>query len=265
MESSLQILLADNEEIVHQIIADYLHDSGHRIDRVHDECAVMRAIRNIDYDMALIDMRFLNAEKISLLNRMREVRPEMPAIVIIGRQDVDIAIQAMRHGAIDFLTKPVKLLELDAALEKSIRHRSLVVQCMKTEKSLRESERRYSLLAENMTDIIWLTDVDLHSVHLNCDIIHMLGHDIEESATLTWAAVLTPASLKIAESILSGRTVGEEIEQTDPTALQSVKIGMLCKDGSVCYVDAKYAFLCNSEGQSVGMFGIPCDTTKCRK
>ena len=148
MQRSLQILLADNEEIVHQTIADYLQDSGHRVDRTHDGCAALKAVEKREYDLALVDMRVLDIDEFSLLTGMRETRPEMPVIIIIGCGDMDSAIQAMQHGAIDFLAKPVKLLELDAALEKAVRHRSLIVQCMQAEEALREYKKRDSKSAE---------------------------------------------------------------------------------------------------------------------
>jgi DNA-binding NtrC family response regulator len=135
---SLKILLADNEEIVHQIIADYLQDSGHKVDRTHSRAAVLKAVKEHEYDLALLDIHLLDTSKLSLLAEMCETRSEMSVIIITGRGDMDVAIQAIRHGALDFLTKPIRLLELDAVLEKSIRHRALVVRCMQMEKALNQ-------------------------------------------------------------------------------------------------------------------------------
>ena len=149
MEHFLKILLVDNEEVVHQIIIDYLRDSGHKVDRVHSKCEALEVVKKHNYDLALVDMRILNMDKFFLLTSMQEARPEMSVVVIIGYGDMDTAIQTMRHGVIDFLTKPVKLLELDAVLEKSIRHRSLVVQCRQAQLALQEYERRHNKSTEN--------------------------------------------------------------------------------------------------------------------
>jgi len=128
MERALQILLADDEEIVHQTIADYLRDSGHVVDRVYDGLSALRAVEDKDYDLALIDMRMPSMNGFSLLVNLQETRPDMPVVFITGYGDMEMALRAIRLGAMDFLPKPVKLLELDAALEKSIRFRSRITQ-----------------------------------------------------------------------------------------------------------------------------------------
>ena len=128
MERALQILLADDEEIAHQTIADYLRDSGHVVDRVYDGLSALRAVEDNDYDLALIDMRMPSMDGFSLLVNLQETRPDMPVVFITGYGDMEMALRAIRLGAMDFLPKPVKLLELDAALEKSIRFRNRITQ-----------------------------------------------------------------------------------------------------------------------------------------
>lgn len=256
MKRSLQILLADNGEIVHQVIADYLQDSGHSVDRVNNGCAALEAVEERYYDLALVDVCIPNVDKLSLLTGIREICPEMSVVIITGRRDMNLAIQAMRHGAVDFLTKPVQLLELDAVLEKAVRNRALVVQCMQVEKALRESERRYRLLAESVTDVIWITDMNLRSTYVNPAVTRMLGYDVEEAMTLAWEDILAPTSLEVVKNIFAKELAKEETNQNYPSRLQSADIELLRKDGSTLCVKAKCTSLHDSDGQLVGMLGI---------
>lgn len=128
MERFLKILIADNKEIIHQTIVDYLRDSGHSVDRFHDGNAVLAAIEKHEYDLALIDIRMPDMDELSLLNSILEICSQMPVVVITEYEDMDLAIQALRLGAVDFLMKPVKLLELDAVLEKYFRVYSFIDQ-----------------------------------------------------------------------------------------------------------------------------------------
>jgi DNA-binding NtrC family response regulator len=121
MERCLDIILADDEEIVHQTIAGYLHDLGHQVDGVRDGLAALKLIEERDYDLALVDIRMPGMDGLSLLAKVQEIRPEMSVVIVTGHGNMDLAIQALRSGAADFLTKPIKLLELDAVLEKSVR------------------------------------------------------------------------------------------------------------------------------------------------
>lgn len=124
-ERPLRILLVDDEEIIHQTIGDYLRDEGHRVESAYDGTAALKSIEVHEYDLALIDVRMPGMDGMALLNRVQEIRPAMPVVIITGHGSMENVIQALRSGAADFLTKPVKLLELDAVLEKCLRFRTL--------------------------------------------------------------------------------------------------------------------------------------------
>ena len=116
MISPLNILLADDEDIIHETIGGHLTESGHSVNDVFDGLAALKAIKEGEYDLALFDLQMPGMDGLSLLAKVREIRPEMSVAIITGHGNMDVAIQALRLGATDFLTKPVKLLELDAVL-----------------------------------------------------------------------------------------------------------------------------------------------------
>ena len=124
-ESSLHILLVDDEEIVHQTIGPYLRDCGHHVDNAWEGNTALELIGAKDYDLALIDIRMPGMDGLSVLSAIGEIRPELSAVIITGHGNMETVIQALRLGAADFLTKPIKLLELDAVLEKAMRIRNL--------------------------------------------------------------------------------------------------------------------------------------------
>ena len=125
MPPPLHILLADDEEIVHRTLADYLVNAGHQVDDALDGKAALKLAEENDYDLALLDVRMPGMDGLSLLDRIQETRPDTSVVIITGHGDMATAVQALRSGAADLLTKPIDLLELDAALEKASRVRSL--------------------------------------------------------------------------------------------------------------------------------------------
>lgn len=125
MQHKLNIILVDDEDIVLRTIGDYLRDLGHQIDEARDGLAALKIIEENEYELALLDVRMPGMDGISLLAKAGEIHPEMSVVIITGQATLDMAIQAVKLGAVDFLQKPVKLLELDAVLEKSIRIRAL--------------------------------------------------------------------------------------------------------------------------------------------
>lgn len=124
-QRSLQILLVDDEPIVRQTLGDYLRASGHRVDEACDGPEALRSIEACDHDLALVDVRMPGIDGFDLLTKAEGLRPDMPVVMITGHADMELAIQALRLGAADFLPKPVKLAELDAVLEKCLRLRGL--------------------------------------------------------------------------------------------------------------------------------------------
>jgi two-component system, NtrC family, response regulator AtoC len=118
-EKRFNILIVDDEKIIHQTIGDYLQDIGHRIDSAYDGAAAITSIELKEYDLALVDVKMPGMDGLALLKHVQEINPIMPVVIITGHGTMENVIHALRLGAADFLTKPVKLLELDAVLEKS--------------------------------------------------------------------------------------------------------------------------------------------------
>ncbi len=131
----LNILLVDDEQIIHQTLAPDLVNSGHLVESAHDGPSALELIAKNDYDLALIDIRMPGMDGIEALGKAILIRPELAVVIITAHGSMDMAIQALRKGAADFLIKPIKLLELDAVVEKAARIREL----KKVQRRLRET------------------------------------------------------------------------------------------------------------------------------
>lgn len=118
METGLKILLVDDEEIVHQTLGDYLRDSGCQVEDAYDGLYALQIIQKGKFDLAVLDMAMPGLDGLSLLARIAETRPDIAVVIITGHGSMETVIQALRLGAADFITKPVKLVELDALLAK---------------------------------------------------------------------------------------------------------------------------------------------------
>lgn len=125
MKTSLQILLIDDEQIVHQTLGDYLRESEHYVVSSLSAAEGLNILQTGGFDLVISDVRMPGMDGLGLLQRLGEQYPELSVVIMTGHGNVDMAVQALRLGAADFLTKPIKLLELDAVLERSIRLRAL--------------------------------------------------------------------------------------------------------------------------------------------
>jgi len=121
----LSILMVDDEDIVHTTVGGYLRDLGHAVDDAYDGEDGLRRIEAGDYDIALVDVRMPGMDGLALLARAQAIRPDLSCVIVTAHAEMEVAIGALRMGAVDFLIKPVKLLELDAVLEKAVRVQQL--------------------------------------------------------------------------------------------------------------------------------------------
>jgi DNA-binding NtrC family response regulator len=151
METTLRILIVDDEEIIHTTLGGYLRDVGHLVDSAHDGLKALDLIEAQEYDLALVDIRMPRMDGLTLLEKVQQIRPDLAVIFITAHGTIDIVVQALRLGAADFLSKPVKFLELDAVIEKAVRLRKLrqgqrhlreTIRGLQTAETLRTDNRR---------------------------------------------------------------------------------------------------------------------------
>ncbi|MBI2505949.1 MAG: response regulator [Candidatus Latescibacteria bacterium] len=105
-ENKLRILLADDEEIVHQTIADYLRDAGCQVDGVWEGGAAVQALKAEDYDLALIDMRMPELDGLEVLAWCQEMKPELSVVIITGHGNMEVAVRPCAWGRPIFCASP---------------------------------------------------------------------------------------------------------------------------------------------------------------
>ena len=91
------------------------------------------AIEDQDFDAIITDLSLDGMTGIEICQRCRENRPNVPVIVITGFGDMDRAIDAIRAGASDFISKPIDMALLEHALERSLGERHLREQVRRLE------------------------------------------------------------------------------------------------------------------------------------
>jgi diguanylate cyclase (GGDEF)-like protein/PAS domain S-box-containing protein len=133
------------------------------------------------------------------------------------------------------------------------------------EEALRESERRYRLLTENTSDLIWTMDIGLRYTYMSPVVTRMRGFTVEEIVGASVAQTMTPASLEVARKTLAEQLALERMGDADPNRSAKVELEMYCKDGSTIWTEMSMIFLRDSDGRPVGILGVTRNISERKK
>jgi PAS domain S-box-containing protein len=139
-----------------------------------------------------------------------------------------------------------------------------LVECAerkRAEAKLRQTEERYRLVAENVEDGVWTTDMNLRLTYLSPSAKRVRGHDPAEELAQPLKKMLTPASLENAKRVFKEQLATENRPQQDRGRTWTLELETYHKDGSTIWVEEKVTFLRGPDGRPVGLLGVTRDIT----
>jgi len=130
-----RILIVDDEEAVRYALKQLLSKHGFVPFEASDETEAIRAVQDHDLDLILLDIVMPGPDGMETLLELKKIDPDMPVIMMTGRGDISTAVQAIKMGAYDFITKPLQTNRLIQAIQGGLERFEL----RRSEKQLRTS------------------------------------------------------------------------------------------------------------------------------
>ncbi|MBM3324706.1 MAG: response regulator, partial [Calditrichaeota bacterium] len=201
------ILVVDDEETILTVLKNLLSIRGHTAITALDTRQALSLYRNnSSFDAVLTDIRMPGPSGLELLEEIRRDNAELPVLVMTGYGEYQIAVDALRKGATDYLEKPFSADELFAALERSLdtyrlrklnREYQQHLERMVTQRTaeLAVSEERYRTLVENSSDIFYSLDSQGLVSFVNEGIRHTLGHEPRQLVGTDASSLVHPEDL----------------------------------------------------------------------
>lgn len=123
-----RILVVDDEPLVLSMLAETLRQQGHDVVATVDAESALKEVEKGVLDLILTDLHLPGISGVELMVRAKEIHPTLAVVVVTGQPALDKAIEAMKKGAADFITKPFSIDYIHHVVQKNLQERSLVLE-----------------------------------------------------------------------------------------------------------------------------------------
>jgi putative nucleotidyltransferase with HDIG domain len=118
MKLSSKILVVDDEPQIQLLLEEFLTSLGHTVRLAGDGEQALKLLQREAFDGALVDLKMAKLDGMELLRLIKPSFPTLPVIMMTGYPSVEVAVEAMKEGAVDFITKPLRLDALRLAVAR---------------------------------------------------------------------------------------------------------------------------------------------------
>ena len=148
------ILIIDDEKAIRKTLTEILSFEGYKIDEAADGEEGLKKFREKTYDLVLCDIKMPKLDGIEFLQKAGEVNPDVPVIMISGHGNIETAVEAVKKGAYDFISKPPDLNRLLITIRNAMDKSSLVMET----KVLKRKVSRVQEMIGNSAPILKIKD-----------------------------------------------------------------------------------------------------------
>ncbi|WP_292901770.1 sigma-54 dependent transcriptional regulator [Nonlabens sp.] len=147
------ILLIEDESAIRRVLGNILTEENkdYVVTEAVDGLEGIELIRDNDYDLVLCDIKMPKMDGVEVLEAMKKIKPEIPIVMISGHGDLTTAVNTMRLGAFDYISKPPDLNRLLNTVRNALEKKSLVVENKRLKKKV---SKNYQMIGDS--ELIWI-------------------------------------------------------------------------------------------------------------
>lgn len=143
-----KILVIEDEAAIRRVLVKILSEENeaYQLEEAEDGLIGIEKIRNADYDLVLCDIKMPKMDGVEVLEAVKKIKPEIPIVMISGHGDLDTAVNTMRLGAFDYISKPPDLNRLLNTVRNALDRKELVVENKILKKKV---SKKYEMIGES--------------------------------------------------------------------------------------------------------------------
>ncbi len=137
-----RILIVDDEAPIRALLGEHLRQEGYQVTLAHNGATALEALTKAEFELVLTDVRMPGMSGLELLAEIVRTHPAVGVLMLTACEDLTLAVNAMRIGALDYVLKPFRLAELTLSVQGALQRR----------KNLVEQTQRMRLLEETVNE-----------------------------------------------------------------------------------------------------------------
>jgi len=145
------ILVVEDDPILRRFIGDVLKRKGCQVTSAADGLAALEEIKKKSFHLVVSDLKMGGMDGLQLLTQLKKLTPATEVIIITAFGSVSTAVDAMKKGAFDYITKPVELEELDIVIERVFAHQQLVDENRYLKQELKKTSTVNQIIGKTAT------------------------------------------------------------------------------------------------------------------
>ncbi|MFQ5787447.1 MAG: sigma-54-dependent transcriptional regulator, partial [Thermodesulfobacteriota bacterium] len=149
MKSRRKLLFVDDDETFSKVMKKELSRMGYSVVCVGSGEAAIEALKKRNFDVIILDIKMPGIGGLNTLKSIKKIDPEMEVIMLTGRATIESAVESMKMGAYDYITKPCRLNELDMLLKKAYERRLISKENVSLKRLTTSRERNKTMISRS--------------------------------------------------------------------------------------------------------------------
>ena len=203
------VFIVDDEERMCRSLKAILQNSGYQVAFATSGESALKYFKKNDVDLVISDIHMPGLDGFELLETIHSRKPGTPVIMMTGDESVHSAVNALRKGAYDYLTKPFEPEDLLNTIENALQQRLLLEQTRMLDNRLRISEKRFRFMLKNTPDMIYTLDPKGRFKYVNETVAKTFGYKAKDLIGKHYETILWDEDVPGARWRFNERRTGE--------------------------------------------------------
>lgn len=170
-----KILIADDETDIALILKLQLEDAGYRTVRVKDGVEALEALAKEEFELLLLDIKMPRMDGLQVLKRSRESWPSMVVVMMTAHGSEEIAVAAMKEGALDYIAKPFSNDDMLKRVERALSFNRTLQENQRLQQELAAEQKKTEAILQDMAELLVAVDPAGRIISVNRMAEYILG------------------------------------------------------------------------------------------